>query len=137
MKILMFYCKRFWYKVGRKSLAVDSSMLSREWECKDCSVIYIHVEKEDEEKGNSVVQKLVKNIVWHARKTGASTIVLHSFAHLSESKADPEAAKNLIFKAKEKLEKKGFDVHVTPFGYFLEFVLHVYDTPISRVFKSL
>lgn len=137
MKILMFYCKEFWYRVGRKSLAQDDSLIGTEWSGENCSVIFIHVEAEDETREKSVASKLLKNTVWHARKVNTNCVVLHSFAHLSESKASPDFAKNLIEKVAEKLKQKGFDVHVTPFGYFLEFRIHIYDEPISRVFKSI
>lgn len=46
--------------------------------------------------------------------------VLHSFAHLSESKADPEFTKALFDRVEERMSNAGYVVHQTPFGYFLD-----------------
>src|SRR3972149_1739974 len=88
-------------------------------------VVFIHIEKEDEERENKLKEKAVDNIRWLLKKTNTNTVVLHSFAHLSESKSSPEFAQKLIDKLKGSLEERHFITHVTPYGYFLEFQLHV------------
>ena len=132
----MFHAKSFWYKTAMKNSEIAED-ISREEKFENVSIAFIHVEKEDEEKRASVVRKAVKNITWHARKSDASEIILHSFAHLSESKTTPEFAKEIIDEIKSKVESKGYTVSTTPFGYFLEFKLHVGGNSIDRVFKAI
>jgi len=61
-------------------------------------------------EGNPVETKLVKNAKWLARKWGTTRIVLHSFTHLGEQKADPEDAKRLIDRVQKRLETAGYTV---------------------------
>ncbi|MEX0568495.1 MAG: threonyl-tRNA synthetase editing domain-containing protein [Candidatus Njordarchaeota archaeon] len=137
MKVLMLSLYKIWYRVGKISHSKDESLLGKTYEDKDCLFIMIHVEAKDQENENSVLRKLVKNITWYSRKTNNKKIILHSFAHLSEDKADPEYAQKIINMVKEKLQNKGLDVHTTPFGYFLELEIKIKPEPIARVFKDL
>ena len=132
----MFHAKSFWYKTAVKNSEIAED-ISKEEQFTNVSIAFIHVEKEDEEKRAAVIRKSVKNITWHVRKSGAEKIILHSFAHLSESKATPEFSRELIEEIKNKIEAKGYNVTTTPFGYFLEFKLHVGGDSIGRVFKAL
>ncbi len=38
---------------------------------------------------------------------------------------------------KEKMEGRGIKVHVTPFGYFNEFSIHVRGESLAKVFKEI
>jgi glycine betaine/choline ABC-type transport system substrate-binding protein len=62
--------------------------------------------------------------------------VLHSFNHLSSSKADPEFSQAVLEEVAERLTKKGFAVMLTPFGYFNEFAIHVAGDSLAKVFKE-
>ena len=55
------------------------------------------------EKENEVKKKLLKNLKWIAGKNETKHIILHSFAHLSESKADSEFSKALFDNVDERL----------------------------------
>ena len=67
----------------------------------------------------------------------SKTVVLHSFNHLSGSKAGPEFAGPLIEEARERLERSGYTVGMTPFGYLNEWNLHVAGDSLAKVFKEL
>ncbi len=81
---MMFDTNDFWYKTFEKTVDHVSS-IDTEASVQDSLVIFINVEKEDEAQRNRVVKKAVENISWLARKTDRKRVVLHSFAHLSES----------------------------------------------------
>ncbi len=132
----MFNVKEFWYKTFSKTLE-DVEEIEKEETVKDAIVVFANVEKEDEEKTARIVRKIVKNITWLAGKTGRNRIVLHSFAHLSESKSSVEFAQKVFKTIEERLERKGYTVSVTPFGYFLEFRIHVLGESLAKVWKSL
>ncbi|MCL5675506.1 MAG: threonyl-tRNA synthetase editing domain-containing protein [Patescibacteria group bacterium] len=126
----MFHTKSFWYKPyssdspETEKVSFDNSL-----------VIFIHVEETDKDK-NDVVDKAVGNIKWLANKNNTSTVILHSFAHLSNSKSDPETANDLIQKMGEKL-KMNLTVHIVPFGQFYEFSIQVLGPSLAKVFKDL
>jgi hypothetical protein len=98
---------------------------------------FIQVEKEDEENETAVKRKLLKNLKWIAGKNNTKHIILHSFAHLSESKADPEFTKSLFDDIDERLTSSGFQVEQTPFGYFLDLQFNAPGFSLARVFKDL
>jgi hypothetical protein len=43
----------------------------------------------------------------------------------------------MINTLKAKLAEKGFEVNTTPFGYFLEFKIHVGGQSLAKVWKSI
>ena len=136
MKLLMFNVKEFWYKTFSKTLE-DVEEIEKEEIIKDAIVVFANVEKEDEEKTARMIRKTVKNITWLAGKTDRNRIVLHSFAHLSDSKSSVEFARGVFKIIEDRLKNKGYDVFVTPFGYFLEFKLHVLGESLAKVWKAL
>jgi len=97
---------------------------------------FILVEKEDEEKIDKVETKLIKNLKWAAKKNDTGNIVLHSFAHLSLSKANPEITKIIFNHAKKRLENAGYRAWQTPFGYFLDLDLKTPGKSLARVLKD-
>ena len=136
MKLLMFNVKEFWYKTFSKTLE-DVEEIEKEEIIKDAIVVFANVEKEDEEKTARIIRKTVKNITWLAGKTDRNRIVLNSFAHLSDSKSSVEFAREVFKIIEDRLKNKGYDVFVTPFGYFLEFKLHVLGESLAKVWKAL
>ncbi len=88
MKLLLFYAHNFSYKTASKGLP-DLADLDRSDSLSDTVVVFFHVEAEDIEKQSKVIQKFVKNTKWIAGKFNTKNIVLHSFNHLSSSKAPP------------------------------------------------
>ena len=120
MRLLMFNTGEIWYRTYQKIV-----------------VIVINVEKEDEVREDTVVRKAADNITWLAKKTGRTTIVLHSFAHLSDSKSEIGFASNLFIRLHDRLAAKGYLVTVTPFGYLNEFRIHVLGESLAKVWKSI
>jgi hypothetical protein len=105
--------------------------------CEKAVVVFYQVEAEDVERRGKVLTKFVKNIKWLAGKFSSKTVVLHSFNHLSVSKAPPEFAEAFVEEGRERLEKSGYSVTVTPFGYLNEWKLHVAGDSLAKVFKEL
>ncbi len=136
MKILMFYAPEFWWKPYQKSLE-EAPPPGGETLVKEAVVVFYQVEEKDPDQEKKVVEKLIKNIKWLARKFDTKKIVLHSFNHLSSSKASPQEALALISKAKEKLNRGGFELYETPYGWLNEWKMHVAGESLAKVFKDL
>ena len=105
-------------------------------ERRDVVVAFIHVEPKDTQAGSSAETKLVKNAKWLARKWDVKQILLHSFTHLAQEKADPEQAKLLMDRAHDRLEKAEYDVSQTPYGYFNDLSIDAKGHPLARIFKE-
>ncbi len=135
MKLLLFYAHKWWFKTASKSLS-EVSDIDMEDSLENAVVVFYHAEQEDEEKGKGVLDKFVKNVKWLAGKFGTKNVVIHSFNHLSSSKASPQFSEQLIKQASERLQNSGYTVMCTPFGYFNEFIIHVGGESLAKVFKE-
>ena len=136
MKLLMIFSKKFSYNPALKNLEnVENVKESKEF--KNCLLAFIQAEEKDEEDLNYIEKKLVKNIKWAAKKNNTNLVVLHSFAHLSESKANPDFTKELFNKAETRLQNANYETAQTPFGYFLDLDVNAPGYSLARVFKSL
>ena len=136
MKLLMIYAQRFGYQANLKTLEwADTD--PAEGNIDDALVGFVQVEQEDEGDGGRVETKLIKNLKWAAKKNNTNKIVLHSFAHLSESKAAPEFTRDLLRSAENRLANADYEVLQTPFGYFLNLDLTAPGTSLARIFKSI
>ncbi|MHA2192530.1 MAG: threonyl-tRNA synthetase editing domain-containing protein [Candidatus Thorarchaeota archaeon] len=114
----MFHVEHFWFRPNESTeeAALDFA---------EALLVWIQSEEKDEADRAAVLRKMVKNIRWLAQKVGTSTVILHSFAHLGESKAKSEFADALIDEAALRLRDREYVVHIVPFGAFHEFKMHV------------
>jgi hypothetical protein len=136
MKLLLFYAPSFWFKTYQKVLeqVPDQDL---EADCQHAIVVFYHVEAEDLKRSAKVLTKFIKNIKWLSGKFDSKSVVLHSFNHLSGSKAPADFADELIQQARDRLERSGYSVTVTPFGYLNEWKLHVAGESLAKVFKEI
>jgi hypothetical protein len=135
MKLLMIYADQFTYKTRNKTLEIVEEYQGNK-QIENVLVGFIQVEKEDEEKMDKVETKLIKNLKWAAKKNYTNRIVLHSFAHLSLSKAEPETTQRIFNNAEERLKKANYQTWQTPFGYFLDLDLKAPGKSLARIFKE-
>ena len=131
----MIYCEGFAYQPVSKTLE-DFPKVNEGGEYKNALVAFIQTEAEDEENAKSVETKLVKNLKWGAKKNNTRKVVLHSFAHLSESKANPHFTKELFDKAEARMHNADYECSQTPFGYFLDIDVKAPGVSQARIFKS-
>jgi hypothetical protein len=135
MKLLIIYSTKFGYKTSVKNLD-DIKTIDKEEVFENILTAFIHVEESDMENAGKSETKMIKNIKWAAKKNETNRILLHSFAHLSESKASPEFTKTLFDSAMNRLTASGYEVFQTPFGYFLDLDLKAPGISSARIFKS-
>jgi D-Tyr-tRNAtyr deacylase len=126
----MLHVESFWYRP-------NESNSDERTEIGESLHVWVHSEKEDETNRAGVLRKMVKNIRWLAKKIGCNDVTLHSFAHLDDSKADPDFADSLIEEVATKLRDRDYTVHIVPFGHFYEFNLHVKGPSLAKVFKRI
>lgn len=131
----MIYCHHFAYEPVSKTL--EDFPESKEGNVFEESLVaFIQTEEADEDNAKPVETKLIKNLKWGAKKNNTRKVVLHSFAHLSESKAEPHFTKELFDKAEARLKNAGYECEQTPFGYFLDIDVKAPGISQARIFKS-
>ena len=136
MKLLMIYADHFGYQTALKTLP-DIPDVAKNETIENAVLGFIHVEEKDSENQGKVITKLIKNLKWLAGKNNTKKIVLHSFSHLSNSKAEPEIVVDVFDQSEQRLKDSGYDVRQTPFGYFLDLDLQAPGSPLARVFKDI
>ena len=131
----MIYCDTFAYKPTIKTLeiAVENAQPAS---FEKVQTAFLQVEEQDEEREAEVSKKILKNLKWVCGKNSTRKVVLHSFAHLSESKANPEFTVGIFNRIEERLKNAGYEVKQTPFGYFLDLQMDAPGFSLARVFKS-
>jgi hypothetical protein len=134
MRVLFWYCNSFDWVPAIKTL--DDVPEAEPAENQNAVVAFVHIEPGDVEDGSSAETKLIKNAKWLARKWNITRIVLHSFTHLGEEKADPDLGQVLLARAQTRLENAGYSVVQTPYGYFLDLSIKAPGHPLARVYKE-
>ena len=134
MRVLFWYCDKFAWTPTIKTL--DQVPVSKPDEKNKVVVAFVHVEPKDVEQGSSSETKLVKNAKWLARKWDVDKILLHSFTHLGEEKADPDQAKLLLDRVHQRLLKAKYDASLTAYGYNNDLVLEAPGHPLARIYKE-
>lgn len=125
----MFHVEHFWFRPNETSEESSDDFI-------DALLVWIQSEERDEADKAAVLRKMVKNIRWLAQKVGTRKVILHSFAHLGESKSKPGFADALIDEAASRLRDREYVVDIVPFGAFHEFKMHVKGPSLAKVFKS-
>ncbi len=137
MKVLAIYCSKFGYTPANKSLE-SAEEVTEGANFSDCVVAFVQIEAADEEKDvRSREKKLVNHLKWVARKNNTKTVILHSFAHLSESKSSAEFTKAVFDNAEIRLQNANHKTAQTPFGYFLDLNIQAPGFSLARVWATL
>ena len=134
MRVLFWYCDAFDWVPAIKTL--DDVPVDEPAENQNAVVAFVHIEPGDVEDGSSAETKLIKNAKWLSRKWDITRVVLHSFTHLGEEKADHDKAQALLGRAQKRLENAGYSVVQTPYGYFLDLSIKAPGHPLARVYKE-
>lgn len=134
MRVLYWYCDRIAWTPTMKTVegAPDAEPGMRE----RVVAAFVHVEPPDVKADSTAETKLVKNAKWLARKWETRTILLHSFTHLGDEKAEPISAGDLLSRAEQRLTKAGYDASQTPYGYFNSLELRAPGHPLARIYKA-
>jgi len=137
MKVLVMYVDEFGYTPAQKNLE-NVEEIKEGARFNDSILAFIQVEESDEEKDvKSREKKLVNHLKWTARKNNCRNVILHSFAHLSESKASIEFTKELFDLAEKRLQNAEFVTAQTPFGYFLDLEIKAPGFSLARIWATL
>ena len=126
----------FWWRSFSKTLE-EVEDVEVEEEVRDAVVAFYQIEAGDAENRASVFRQALKHIKWLANKREMTKVVLHSFTHLGGENAEPDFARELAEELAQRLRETGYQVWITPFGYFNEWDLSVYGESLAKVWKQI
>ncbi len=135
MKALLFLATHFCFEPFAATIP-EAGLPPPAQEVREAVVAFIHCEEEDAGKRASVFTRTLKQIKWLAGKRGFRRVVLHSFTHLSTSKAPPEFAQAFLEELAGRLQNAGYEVAMTPFGYTCAWELGVYGESLAKVLAA-
>jgi predicted deacetylase len=137
VKVLTMYVDEFSYYPAQRTLET-SAIVTEGRSFSKAILAFVQVEQSDEENDlKSREKKLVNHLKWVARKNETNSIILHSFAHLSESKASAEFTSELFNQAEIRLRNAEYVTAQTPFGYFLDLNIKAPGLSLARIWASL
>jgi len=136
VRLLLFYAPVFAFETHSKTLA-EAPDDFRAGRVENAVIAFVHAEPKDEADPGGVETKLVKNVKWLAGKFGAKAACFHFFSHLGSELAAPEFARDLLARARARLESVGFLVETTPYGHFCSWTLSVAGESLAKVWKEL
>lgn len=137
MKVLTFFVHEFAYTPAEKTLE-EAEEIQSGATFNDAVLAFIQVEAADEENDlKSRAKKLVNHLKWVCRKNNSNCIILHSFAHLSGSKASVGFTQQLFTLAEMRLQNASFKTAQTPFGYFLNLKIDAPGYSLARIWAEL
>lgn len=131
----MIYCEEFGYHPTVKTLD-EFEEIQNGAEFEKTLVAFIHAEEVDESDIKSVETKMVKNLKWAAKKNNTRSVLLHSFAHLAETKADPIYTKDLFDRVEARMKNADYTCSQTAFGYFMDLNIQAPGVSQARIYKS-
>lgn len=103
----------------------------------DALVVFAAVEKKDEAEPRATAERAAAAIAQVAKQLGARTVVLHSFAHLFVELSLPEIAQQILTATQAGLEREGYNVRQTAFGWFNRLDMQAKGHPLSRVARQV
>lgn len=103
----------------------------------DGLVVFAAAEKADEADPEATAERAVAAVVEVAKQLGATTIVLHSFAHLFLELSAPAVAHHILTVMQGKLAVQGYTVSQSAFGWFNRLEMRAKGHPLSRVARQV
>lgn len=139
MRFLSFHCDYFSYtttKRSRSKLFEDLTNENRSGRMEDVLVLFISVEKRDEDNSLSLGKAIIEiqNITEQLK---VSNIVLLSFAHLFGELSSPQYGLEALKQMESLLITKGYSILRPPFGWFNELELKAKGHPLSRISRKV
>ncbi len=97
MRTLGIHSNYFRFAAHEKAMPAAEALKDKEHGIdKDCIVVYIAVEKEDEKDPEKVARLLVADTLERAKTLNADTVVVYPYVHLTHEPSSPKAALKVL-----------------------------------------
>ena len=140
MKLLTFQASRFGWKSHSKTLETASDEDRVDESVTDAVVVFLHAEAKDDDEPDE--RKRVFKHTLEAREVARQQARAEerraAFIHApGRGKRSTEFAQGFMEELAERLRGTGYEVWLTPFGWFCSWDLAVYGDSLAKVWKEV
>lgn len=139
MRILFIHADRMEYEAQEKALrsAPDLPKDQRRASFGDVLVCFTSAEKRDEGTLEATVAKAADEVEAVAQQIKERSILIYPYAHLSPSLAEPSKAEALLQSLHGELRRRGYEAHLSPFGWYKSFTIACKGHALSELSKEI
>lgn len=137
MKILAIHADYLNFEAKKQAIKDPEPIDNPKESIKECLVVFMAVEKDDEQNPENIVQQLTEQVKDIATQIKAESIVLYPYAHLSSNLGSPKVAKEILEQADKALKADGFQVKRSPFGWYKSFEISCKGHPLSELSREI
>jgi threonyl-tRNA synthetase len=136
MRILLIHSDYIRFEAKKKALKDAEELKEEKNSAENVLVVFVAVEKADEEGIDSVVQQLVSEVKKIYKDVGAGSIALYPYAHLSNSLSSPSTARKVLDSAYNELSGE-YKIIKAPFGWYKGFEIKCKGHPLSELSRTI
>jgi len=136
LRVLQIHCSKFSYRVSKPTPVAEKPPKPSGEELEDVLVCFVCFEKSDEGRVREVLGKFVESLEVDSSRIGCRRVLLYPYAHLSRNLGSPRLAVEFIDRLREELQKRGFEAHRSPFGWYKEFTMVCKGHPLSEAYRE-
>ena len=136
MRVLQIHCSRFSYRITRPTPVAEKHPEPEGEELEDVLVCFVCFEKVDEGRTDEVLGRFVESLEVDSSRMGCRRVLLYPYAHLSRRLGNPRMAAEFLRRLGEELGARGFEVHISPFGWYKEFTMVCKGHPLSEAYRE-
>ncbi len=133
MRLLIWHVDHFASHPGQRGRSPIRDDPPWSVEISEGLLVYAAAEPADAADVAAAGERTAAAILKVARQLKATTVVLHSFAHLFGELAPPDSARAVLAAARERLLAADLSCYETPFGWFNTLDIQAKGHPISRI----
>jgi threonyl-tRNA synthetase len=137
MKILLLHSDFIEWEPKEKAIKNAEEIEKKVSSVKDVLVVFSAVEKNDEGKEKTIIDKTSEEIDKVAKEVKANNIVVYPYVHLSKTPSSPSAALTVLKGVETQLKGMKYSVHRAPFGYYKRFTIAVKGHPLSELSREI
>ena len=137
MRFLSIHSDKLTVEPQKKAIPQAEEINKKKEEFKECLVVFISVEKNDENNVEEISKKCAEEIVDIAKQVKCKKIVLYPYAHLSSNLASPKQALEILKECEKNLVDKKYDVTRIIFGWYKAFEIKCKGHPLSELSREI
>jgi threonyl-tRNA synthetase len=137
MKLLLIHSDFIEYEVKQKAIPHPEEIKLTKDRLDEALVVFIAVEKVDENAPAKAVADATKEIILTAEQLKVHNIMLYPYAHLSSNLASAKAGKDILVLLEAEVKKHPFTVKRSPFGWYKAFTISCKGHPLSELSREI
>ncbi|MBN2042370.1 MAG: threonine--tRNA ligase [Candidatus Aenigmarchaeota archaeon] len=137
MKILCLHSDFIEWEPKKKAMKDAEEIEKKLYRAEETLVVFSSVEKNDEGKEKSIIEKTVNEIIKVYDQVKATSVVVYPYVHLSTTPSNPKTALKVLVGIEKSLADRKLKVYRAPFGWYKMFNVKCKGHPLSELSRSI